>query len=336
MASKLICIIHVSSDITGDIKQFDNDNWAKVLCADANRRKLFQESKYFKIKLKDRFEDTDGYHVQCYRSFTAVPKVSLDCIEESSPYHQLRSHSNNPSTSHSGILPHVCLFCNKVWKSAGRNRQSEKLGNCENLPATEAIVNAAKALNDSSILSKISGIDLIAKEVKYHHSCRRVYLKRAQRTTDPTISNPKVISHQSAFETLQLHIQQTFIDNDGAELLASLHKRYLEILDIEDSQYTAQSLCIKIMKYFPTLKQAKTQNKVVIHSSQLTPETAICLAGYDKEYVKDTAMYLRTLVLNVKNTQKGLPSPLTVESLTEGEGDTPEELLDFFKTLFSG
>ena len=74
-----------------------------------------------------------------------------------------------------------------------------------------------------------------------------MYLQRAQKTTLIEDCNPKVQAHFSAFEHLQLHIEHTFIDIDGAELLTSLHKRYLENLKIDDSQYTAQSPVKKIM-----------------------------------------------------------------------------------------
>ena len=333
----MTCVLHIASDISGEIKQFNDNTWAKVKSAASDRRKFLQESKYFSIKLEDTYKETDGYHMQCYRNFTAVPQVfSKSDADDSSKQHHLRSDSNCPSTSSSGIFPRACLFCNKVWKSLGRNRQTEKLGNCESFAATDAIIKAAQTMNDFPMLSKISGIDLIAKEVKYHHSCRRMYLQRAQRTTEIKDCNPKVQAHSSAFEHLQLHIQHTFIDNDGAELLTSLHKRYLENLKIDDSQYTAQSLVKKIMNSFPTLQQTKAQNRIVIYSSQLTPESAIRLACYDKHYLKETARYLRTLVLNVKKTQSCLPDPLTVEALAEGQGDTPEELFDFFRTLFAG
>ena len=131
-------------------------------------------------------------------------------------------------------------------------------------------------MNDFPMQSKISGIDFIAKEVKYHHSCRRMYLQSSQRTTEIKDShcNPKVQAHSSAFKHLQPHIQHTFIDNDGAELLTSLNKQCLDNLKTDDSQYTAQSLVKKIMNSVPTLQQTNAQNRIVIYRSQLTPESA--------------------------------------------------------------
>ena len=54
-----------------------------------------------------------------------------------------------------------------------------------------------------------------------------------------------------------------------------------------------------------------------------------------KKNVKDTAMYLRSCILQAMNTQQPLSSPLSVESIAAGQGERPRLLLDFLKTLFS-
>ena len=88
----------------------------------------------------------------------------------------LRSDSNFQSSTSSGIFSHECLFCRIVWKSQGVFRAREKWGNCEAFQASDAILVAARTLNDSSVLSRISGIDMIGNKVKYHHSCRKTRL----------------------------------------------------------------------------------------------------------------------------------------------------------------
>ena len=91
------------------------------------------------------------------------------------------------------------------------------------------------------MLAKISGIDLIAKEVKYHYICRKSYIQRAQRFPENKILNPKSQTHTLAFKELTSNISDTLIDSDGAELLTSLHERYLTSLGSTDSEYSAQS-----------------------------------------------------------------------------------------------
>ena len=201
----MTCVLHITSDISGEIRQFNDTTWAKVKSAASDKRTFRQESKYFSIILEDRYKETDGYHMQCYQNFTAVPQVSS--TSDSSKQHHLKSDSICPSTSSSGIFPHAYLSCNKKFGShlGGTGRQK----NWESFAATDAIIKAAQTMNDFPMLSKISGIDLIAKDVKYHHSCRRIYLQCAQRTTEIKDCNPKVQAHSSAFEHLQQHIQHT-------------------------------------------------------------------------------------------------------------------------------
>ena len=126
----------------------------------------------------------------------------------------------------------------------GRNKPKEQLGSCEVISVAETIQNAAETLNDDKLLSRISGIDLIAKEVKYHHSCKRQYVLRANRHVEQ--QGPKEGSknqaHSLAFNELEKHIKSTMINNPGAELLTCLHKRYLDILSFDESTYSAQTL----------------------------------------------------------------------------------------------
>ena len=63
MALTRICVLHIDPTITGEIRQFENDTWAKVKDAVSQRQTLFRESKYFKVKLEYTFSDMDGYHV---------------------------------------------------------------------------------------------------------------------------------------------------------------------------------------------------------------------------------------------------------------------------------
>ena len=51
------------------------------------------------------------------------------------------------------------------------------------------------------------------------------------------------------------------VDNEGAVLLAS--------------QYPARSLSDKVLRSFPSLKLAKSGNRVIVHSEQMRTEAAI-------------------------------------------------------------
>ena len=55
------------------------------------------------------------------------------------------------------------------------------LGSCETLQVGNSICKVAKIRKDNKMLTKISDVDFIAKEVKYHHSCKSKYLKSVER-----------------------------------------------------------------------------------------------------------------------------------------------------------
>ena len=45
----MTCVLHITSDISGEIRQFNDTTWAKVKSAASDKRKFRQESKYFSI-----------------------------------------------------------------------------------------------------------------------------------------------------------------------------------------------------------------------------------------------------------------------------------------------
>ena len=82
-------------------------------------------------------------------------------------------HLHLPSAT--GVLPPICVFCNKgrkkigaSWKEPGKNEKHE---------IEIAIQNKAKMLNDESMILKTGNYnfkerpDFVAKEVHYHHGC---------------------------------------------------------------------------------------------------------------------------------------------------------------------
>ena len=98
-----MCVLHIDPTITGEIRQFENDTWAKVKDAVSQRQTLFRESIYFKFKLDYTFFDMDGYHVQCYRNFTAVRKITVDDSSAETKQGNRRSDSNFQPSSSFGI-----------------------------------------------------------------------------------------------------------------------------------------------------------------------------------------------------------------------------------------
>ena len=131
------------------------------------------------------------------------------------------------STTTAGIFTRQCLFCNQVRKRKKAGSE-EELGACETKEAERRIREAARVLKDDKILAKISGVDMIAKEVKYHHSCRSEYLKSAQRCT-AQVAVDEVDTIGSSLDWIHLYIETSVIVNKRPELLTSLYARYLDM-----------------------------------------------------------------------------------------------------------
>lgn len=128
-----------------------------------------------------------------------------------------------------------------------------------------------------------------------------------------------------AFQELQNHINEKLVQVPGAETLKSLHHRYLQYLGDEQSNYSAQFLQAKILDNFPMLKIAKASNKQgsVVHNQILSHDEAIGIAFCDDHKIEETALYLRSLILEALSSQSSLPHPLTPEVLASEEGEKP-------------
>ena len=221
-------------------------------------------------------------------------------------------------------------------KSTGKGTR-ETLGNCEVPEQSEAIRTAAVALEDDSMITmttKLADVDFIAKEVKYHHSCRRTYLKRAERLAECFKRSETSKLHEDAYGTNGKYITSTLVDNKRAELLTSLHARHLTILGSDESTYPARSLSAKIFNTFPcALQQTKTSNKtgVIIYNASLTEESAIRQACIAEHSIKESALHLGSLILGQMAVQSEPPDPLTAAALAIGQSKPPQELLDLFQ-----
>ena len=298
---KTVCILHTESKVGNEeVKQFDHETWSKVQRANDLRKQKpkWKSSKYAAVcdNLLGDFSETDGYHTQCYKNFTAIPYQSDSISKPSSnpddtPKVLLRSQIDHPIASSSGIFERTCLFCGNVVKRVGKRR--EQLGLCESREAEININQAASVLNDNEMTTKIGSIDFVAKEVRYHHTCRKAYINRADNVQ---ISDGKVKpntepdckifqrAHEIAFDEIKTYVQTNLITNNKAELLTSLHERYMSYMAEQgscDTSYKAQTFGQKLMKHFQgKLKMGKINNRQgnVVFSSSIEKGDAVKIA----------------------------------------------------------
>lgn len=287
------------------------------------RKKKFKSSKYAPVceNLQSLIRSEKyGYHRECYKRFTLVPKAipEIETLEErreeiQQPLLRSKTCTITPTISSTGVLQPVCIFCNRSRKK--RQENHEELGSCETPDAQDKIKYAATVLKDEVLLLKIGNVDFIAKEVKYHHSCRKHYLNEAERqekshkdTEHAQLRDP----HQTAFKLLCEH-KSTFIIQEGcAELLSSLHSRYLRVLvDLGeyDSSYTSQKLCEKILKqYSDRLCTYRLSNRgTVLYAKHVDIHNAINEAFFalssTNATIVDAALQIRSVILQLQKNK---------------------------------
>ena len=52
--------------------------------------------------------------------------------------------------------------------------------------------------------------------------------------------------------------------------------------------------------------------------------------------IKEAAMYFRSEIMSMMSEQDELPRPINLEAVMSGQGEPPESILQFFRTLYTG
>ena len=351
------CILHIGRPSKEQVKPFDEKTWQKVTATKEKRMtKYSTDSKYTTVckEIPTQFEDSIGYHTSCYKNFTAISQTTkLDAKSLSSPSEAtagklLRSQIKHQETTTSGIFQSNCIFCGHQRKTV--NHKLQNVGNCETRVAEEAIKKAALLQNDTVLLTKIADIDFIAKEVKYHHACRKAYLNKAQRTQEKECEKSDLQeareTHQKAFGYLADYVKLNILENNRPEFITSIHIHYTAILNDQghlNTDYPVRSLTEKIKNHFgEDIAITKSSNKQgnVLYKAGLDPKEAVKSAQqYASTFefkITDAALHIRAIIQHLWATTSDLPSPVTVEALTEGQVQPPDVLLQFFRVLYTG
>ena len=129
----------------------------------------------------------------------------------------LRSKNERHKPTATGVLPPVCIFCNKVRRKIKGKEVS--LINCEFDCAQKSVKKAARILNDGPLLAKIGDIDFYSKQVKYHSECKRDYMNKALCFSSKQDTVEQVQMSQSALESLFSYIETSVIDRTGPNIL---------------------------------------------------------------------------------------------------------------------
>lgn len=214
-------------------------------------------TKYRNVVLPSTVNSNQGYHVRCYKTYTAVPtaKSTTDQdkplpvgfqpgqnstlqLPEASSTVQLRSSSTLKANTRTGILEEKCIFCKK--KDRKHKGVKEKLVQCQTKNIELSIRNDAKTLGDVDFLGEINAMDFVAKEAKYHQICRVEYANRAKeknkKKTEPARDHQWHImreAHKNAFTSICSFIDDLIVKSEEVHLVNDVYRHYISF--IEDS-----------------------------------------------------------------------------------------------------
>ena len=121
--------------------------------------------------------------MSCYQKFIALPKKH-GLEEKEKVTTKLESMSRrglNESSiisSSTGILKPVCIFCNQSRKRL--DGKTLDLISAASKEIENSIKKFAQVKNDDAMLTKITSVDFVSKEVRYHDPCQLKYQREAE------------------------------------------------------------------------------------------------------------------------------------------------------------
>lgn len=340
----------------GKLHSWEDEKW-KVAKRSADARKEsknYQTSKYRTVieTLPREPIAGDGYHSKCYKNFTAISSHSVSKHTSSKDpkgkvlyFSSGEEFRERTSDRPSGIFPDICLFCEK--KSKSRPDGTKELpGKLMTKQAAQKIVEVAHTLKLARLLVKISDIDLIAKEAQFHHSCRALYIRRADRRKsyglEPIPEQPA--DAKTPLDHIYSYVQTNILDLQRPERLVSIYEQYcnfcteLEVSPtVGKAQYLGELLTRKFSDSIALQSPECRQQGVIVHSRTLdynSIKTVYDFKSSPEGQVCTAALLLRRALKAVK--KEPLSHPLTLESLKRGEGDPPKLVQTFFRTLLGG
>ena len=158
--------------------------------------------------------------------------------------------------------------------------------NISTFDARKAIKDAAEAKGDADMLAKISGVDLIAAEARYHNACRARYTSKTNLKYMAFKEGKGEDVYANAFQELMSSVDSG-IQQGKAYELTSLLTRYKSILRNKDAStaesYTSQRLKLRLKNHFKDRvvfhEQHQQSKSQLMYSSQISLQevfTAAC------------------------------------------------------------
>ena len=363
------CIVHFDHCSDSTIKPLSEKAFHSITAACDIRKKLASDVHSLEDICSNVPTTLDyerhGVHDFCYKRFTntAHAKAQLlksqadEAVVMKSP-RKVRKRCK--STVEANLLPQdKCLFCDKG--NTVKQGKFTSLSRCETFDAAEKILDAATAKGDYPLLGKISGIDLVAREARYHEHCRRDYIRRADRTHHlPGAENSDAAegtlyhgcaqqrqAYDAAFASICSVIQKHVIEEGSVLRMTTVREMYLQHMQMHspefyNPQHTTQKLKEKLSRHFGSALQFWQPNvkSELIYSSDVPSgaavEAAFESATSESQLLKDAAMTLRRYILEACATSTDMPWPPSAQYLQSDAVSPPSTVTDFLSRVITG
>ena len=151
-----------------------------------------KQRKYLDICVPSSADESSGYHMDCYRRFTALVKPDREYLatlnKEQKKVSSTKTRSSTGASfiaTISGVFVKQCIFCKKKDKKFKGAKQTLIMVSTENIEKN--IKRYAEILKDKDLLRLILDEDFVSKEMCYHSICRVEYQNRAKLVSNRSI-----------------------------------------------------------------------------------------------------------------------------------------------------
>lgn len=353
-----ICVVHIVSNTDENVRNLTEVGFNKIQSI-ASQRQL-SDCAHIRLdavcnSLPKLFvKEMHGAHRKCYSAFTNIKTLKRAVSEESKLDHETQRKKRKVSGPLVLFPSDSCLFCGK--KYVYRNRIRENLVKCVTETADSSIKQAAHAKNDNSMIAQIGDIDMRAREVYYHNSCRRMYTRSDVSSRHPSsleTENKRTEelacqeAHENAFSYICNYVEQSIIVGCNVERMTMLREKYLQYMKesyskFYNSNYKTYKLKDKLIKHFshrlkfwqPNYKSDLVYSNDIETGSAV--EFAFELAASEEKRLEEAATILRRHIKDAFQDAEEMPWPPSAQYLSSESQKLPHSLNHFLSYLISG
>lgn len=263
---------------------------------------------YERLLTTETTESPISYHRKCFQTYTSKTNLaSVEFRQQQSLVPVPQPSTDTPQTDALPAVPvtravrtpvdwSLCIVCQKLSHKKDRNLLKIASRNRE-----ISVKTAAEIRDDSIMLLRIAGQDLIARDAVYHQSCLGSYTSKtnlskitkspAIRATSTSSQNDETVVYNEAFKTLIDAIEKD-LQNGKAFLMSSLLEMFKSYLpeDFSNTSYRSDRLKSKLQKHYGDLIVIQSQygqgKSSIVFSSKITLKDAVKAAAKLKERLK--------------------------------------------------